>query len=168
MRRALFYCLCLVVVLWATAAAEPAHTPFSHSECLLRGFDKDVVQCKNCEKLFMLTKSTELKAECEKCCTAIKGDAAEAQTRYAAARIEGRQIFRALDASSMGALAMFYRTFKKEPYFEHLSFSDRQSALYPQIVLLDDDGKEALTLRITGWSPETLHDFLTKKIKVEA
>jgi hypothetical protein len=167
MRYVLFASLLAATTLLLVAATLPVHAKRTPAECLDLGFNKDVVRCKYCEKLFLVTQSAEMQQECQDCCTAENDDVDEANKKYPAARIEGRYIFRALEASSVGSLAVFYRTYKEEPYFQYLSFNDEYAALYPQIVLVDDEGKDAATVRITMWSPETLHKFFSKKIKVE-
>lgn len=168
MRRGLLLCVCLAVaMLLVTLLAAPADAVRTTAECLDLGFDKDVVRCTACEKLFMVTQSTALQHECADCCVATEEDAAASSATYPAARIEARGLRRALEATSMGALAMFYRTYVNEPYYEHLTFVEKYTAIYPQMVLVDAEGKDALTWRIAGWSPETLHEFLSKKILVE-
>lgn len=167
MRRSFFACLCLSLALLLAVVALPSHATRTSAECLDLGFDKDVVRCTSCEKLFMVTHSSELHAECNDCCTATEEDAAASSLKYPSARIEVRGVRRALDATSMGALAMFYRTFANELYFPRLTFVEKYTAMYPQLVLVDADGKDALTWRIAGWAPETLHEFLSKKILVD-
>lgn len=167
MRCSLLSSLCLVVVLLApTMAVLSARAGRTDAECLDLGFHKDVLRCHHCEKLYMVTQSTELQQECQDCCMTDGDDAATSNAKYAAARIEVRGIFRLLDVTKVNLLALFHRTYKDEPYFENLSFHDKYSVIYPQVVLVDADGKDAVTLRIGGWSPETLHEFLTKKIQV--
>ncbi|KPA80899.1 hypothetical protein ABB37_04304 [Leptomonas pyrrhocoris] len=164
----LSYLFVAVIVLWALMTSTlHAHAARTQAECLDLGFDKDVLRCTSCEKLLMVTQSTELQQECLGCCVASDDDAAAANAKYTAARIEGRNVFQMLEASSRSPLSMFYRTYKEQPYFEHLSFNDKYSILYPQIILVDDEAKDAVTLRISGWSPETLHKFLSKKIHVD-
>ncbi|KAK7201768.1 hypothetical protein NESM_000242900 [Novymonas esmeraldas] len=161
--------LLVVVVLVCAAAVLPLSraAPASASECLDLGFDADTVRCSACEKLFLMTQSSELRRECEGCCVADDdSDVAEDQVTYTSARIEGRGIVRAMAATEVNVLAVFKRAHASEPYFQHISFVDRFSATHPQVVLVGSDSKDAVTMPITGWSADTLHNFFKKKIHV--
>ncbi|CAJ1009680.1 hypothetical protein Q4I28_004994 [Leishmania naiffi] len=119
-----------------------------------------------CSTLFLMTQNTELRQECERCCIAGEGDAADDVT-YVSGRIELRNIAHVMESWEVSSLTIFKRKYKSEPYFKHLSFVEKSSLLFPQVVLVGSDPQDVLTLQIAGWPPETIHDLFRKKIKVK-
>ncbi|TPP47565.1 hypothetical protein CGC21_31035 [Leishmania donovani] len=166
MRVTKFVLLCLAAALLSVVIALPSMpAPETVADCLGLGFEKDVVSCRLCAKLLLVTQNDELRKECESCCTADKGGAADDVT-YVSARIELRGIARATAPSEINSLAIFKRTRRLEPYFKYISFVEKSSMMFPQVVLVGSDPKDDLTMHITGWSAEALHDLFRKKIRV--
>lgn len=96
-----------------------------------------------------MTQKDELRQECESCCTAEKGGAADDVT-YVSARVQLRGIARATVPSEMNSLAIFKRTHHLEPYFKYVPFVEKSSMVFPQVVLVGSDPKDDLTMHITG------------------
>lgn len=82
------------------------------------------------------------------------------------ARIELRGIARATVPSEMNALAIFKRTRRSEPCFTYMSFLEKSSVVLAQVVRVGGDSTDDVTMHITGWSSEALHDLFRKKIRV--
>ncbi|KAG5501437.1 hypothetical protein JKF63_03250 [Porcisia hertigi] len=169
MRLTTLALLCLIVALLNGIAPRPSKAAAdTASDCSELGFEKNVVRCSACAKLFLLTQSTELRQECEGCCTLDeRGSAADDEVTYTSARIEGRGITHLIALSTVDGLALFMRKYKMEPYFKKISIVEKSSSLFPAVVLIGRDPKQTLTMRITGWSAETLHDLFRRKIRVE-
>ncbi|KAG5500969.1 hypothetical protein GH5_04558 [Leishmania sp. Ghana 2012 LV757] len=166
MRTNALVTLCLTAALLSIVLAPPSKaTSSTSSDCGALGFEKDVVKCSMCAKLFLMTQNRELQQECERCCTVSGGDRADDGT-YVSARIEVRGMARALAPWEVNVIATFKRTYKAEPYFKHISFVERSSSVLPHVVLVGSDPKDVLTMHITGWSAEALHDLFRKKIRV--
>lgn len=82
------------------------------------------------------------------------------------ARIELRGIARATVPSEMNALAIFKRTRRSEPCFTYMSFLEKSSVALAQVVRIGGDPTDDVTMHITRWSSEALHDLFRKKIRV--
>ncbi|KPI84702.1 hypothetical protein ABL78_6248 [Leptomonas seymouri] len=169
MRRMLLFCFveALVVLLAVMTTATPVNAARTQAECLELGFDKDMVRCTYCEKLFIVTQSPVLQQECLDCCISSEDDAEAATVKYPAARIELRNLPHSMQPSSTGLVATFRRMLRGRPYFNQVSFIKKNSIFYPQVVLVDDEAKDAVRFSIMGWSLETLDKFLTEKIRVD-
>ncbi|KAG5475319.1 hypothetical protein LSCM1_03432 [Leishmania martiniquensis] len=166
MRATALVLLCLTAALLSVVVALPSEVAqATASECLDLGFEKDVVRCNMCAKLFLMTQHEELRWQCESCCTVSEGDRTD-DVIYVSARIEVRGMARMIAPWQVNSIAMFKRTYSSEPYFKHISFVERSSQMFPRVVLVSSDPKDVMTMHISGWSAETLHNLFRKKIRV--
>ncbi|KAF8283939.1 hypothetical protein TcBrA4_0057240 [Trypanosoma cruzi] len=132
-------------------------------ECRQLGFNKAELKCHYCQPLLEHTGSEELHGECLACC------AAEDQTpqrTYVRARIEQRGISYLVE-ETRSELGMFYKAYK-DKFGNRLRLVEKFSFYGPRLVLEDGNGGEDFEIGITGWTKDTLHDYLVQALGMQS
>lgn len=140
----------------------------SASECESLGFEKNVVRCEDCEALNFYTREAALVSECVECCFMDEKQKNENFVeQFDEAVIQSANIEWALRHPESSQMGRFREQYYYEAYFPLIRFETAENSKGLRLTLSDFSMDNDLTLDISFWKAEELHELLVKKLRVD-
>ncbi|EPY25548.1 hypothetical protein STCU_06695 [Strigomonas culicis] len=155
----------VLLTLFLSSLQFTVAAPLTPQECEALGFESSEVQCQFCDLLQQHTRSDQLYDECKSCCverTIELTSPANVQYVWAHFTVENPSYY--VENKFLGnTLYDFIEQYKNQPYYSQVRFTDSTEPT-PRLILWTADMSKSLEVRVRGWSPETMDQFLREKL----